>query len=75
MKKCAYTLTLTNHKGEIVWQRTERKKKICFQFLDNLIDENLIQEPEPLMQVLIHLERRRDYGLSVLRAGIRREND
>jgi len=73
MKKCAYTLKLEDSKGKVVWERTERKKKICFQFLDEVIDKNLIQEPEPLMRVLIHLEKRPDYGLSVLRAGIRRD--
>ena len=75
MKKCAYTLELKDKSGKIVWTRTERKKKICFQFIDEIVDKNLIQEPEPLMQLLIHLEKRPDYGVSVLRAGVRRSND
>jgi len=75
MKKCAYTLKLVDQHGNIVWSRTERKKKICFYFLNAIIDENLIQSKEPLMDLLIHLERRPDYGLSVLRAAVRREND
>jgi hypothetical protein len=75
MKKCAYTLEFKDHSGKVVWSRTERKKKICLQFLDTMIDENFIQSPEPLMSVLIHLEKRRDYGLSVLRAGVRREGE
>lgn len=72
MKKCEYTLTLTDHNGKVVWERSERKRKICYQFLDSIINDNLIQVQEPLMDLLIHLEKRPDYGLSVLRAGIRR---
>jgi hypothetical protein len=73
MKKCEYTLNLVDHKGKVVWSRSERKKKVCFRFIDSVIDENLIQSNEPLMDLLIHLEQRPDYGVSVLRAGVRRE--
>lgn len=75
VKKCAYTLELKDKNGKVVWSRTERKKKICFQFVDTVIDENLIQEKEPLMELLKHLENRKDYGVSVLRAAVRREKD
>jgi len=73
MKKCEYHLILKDKHEKIVWERCERKRKICFQFVDSIIDDNLIQSQEPLMDLLIHLEKRKDYGLSVLRAGVRRE--
>lgn len=72
MKKCEYTLQLLNNRGEVVWSRSERKSKISLLFVDNCIDNKWFGE-ESLMKILIHLERRPDYGLSVLRAGIRRE--
>ena len=75
MKKCEYSLQLIDRKGNVVWSRSERKKKICYQFIDSVIDENLIQSPEPLMDLLIHLEKRKDYGVSVLRAAVRRDRD
>lgn len=74
MKKCEHTLTLKDRHGNIKWERKERKKKICLKFLDEMIDSNLIDSKEPLTDVLIHLEKRPDYGLRVLRAAVRRNN-
>lgn len=73
MKKCEHTLTLKNKHDKVLWERTERKRKICFQFVDAIIDENLIQSEEPLMDLLKHLETRKDYGVAVLRAAVRRD--
>ena len=74
MKKCEHSLTLTDRHNKIIWARCERKRKICFQFVDAIIDDNLIQAQEPLMELLKHLEKRRDYGVSVLRAAVRRDD-
>jgi hypothetical protein len=74
MKKCEYTLQLIDHKGNIVWSRSERKSKISLLFVDNIIDDKWFGE-ESLMKILIHLEKRPDYGVSVLRAGVRRGED
>lgn len=77
MKKCEYTLTLKDKHGITKWERSERKRKLAFMAIDSFIDENWLQTPDnqenSLMQVLIHLEKRRDYGLQVLRAGVRRD--
>jgi len=73
MKKCEYTLQLIDHKGTIVWSRSERKAKISLIFVDTIIDDKWFGE-ESLMKILIHLEKRKDYGVSVLRAGIRRDD-
>lgn len=78
MKKCEYTLQLIDHKGNIVWSRSERKKKICIMFVDEMLKEKWLHTDEnkqdSLMTLLIHLEKRPDYGLQVLRAGIRRDD-
>ena len=73
MKKCEYSLTLKDRHNKVIWERSERKKKICFQFVDEIVDKNLIQVDEPLMELLKHLEKRKDYGVSVLRAAVRRD--
>jgi len=78
MKKCEYTLQLVDHKGNVVWSRSERRKKICIQFVDEMLKEKWLHtddnKEDPLMTLLIHLEKRPDYGLQVLRAGIRRDD-
>ena len=74
MKKCEFNLMMTNKRGNILIQIEKKTRRdLCYRFVDAIIDDNLIQAQEPLMELLKHLEKRRDYGVSVLRAAVRRD--
>ena len=72
VKKCAYNLELKNEHGITMLSLCDRKTKIVYRFMDTMIEDKWLGE-ETLMQLLIHLERRKDYGVNVLRAAIRRD--
>jgi hypothetical protein len=74
MKKCAYNLELKNEHGDTVLSLCDRKTKMVYRFVDAMIEDKWLGD-ESLMRLLIHLEKRKDYGVSVLRAAVRRDLD
>jgi len=78
MKSCPYTLILMDKKGNIKWKKEDRKKRICFAFIDEMLRENWLQtecnRQDSFLTLIIHLQARPDYGLTLLRAGVRRDD-
>jgi len=78
MKKCCHTLTLTDAKGNVKWQMTNRKKKVCLSFIDEMLEKNWLQteqnHQDSLMTLIQYLQAKPNWGWTLLRARLRGEN-
>lgn len=80
-KKCPHTIILMDEKGNTKWQtkKPDRKIKVCFKFIDTMIEENWLSttpnKQESLIQLIKHLQARNDWTINLLRARFQGGNE